>query len=176
MAISWSYVHSDFSLLWWLYTSLFHFPSFLYKLIKFCQNLAQLKSSQLIFFYIFFIKKTQLFIKIYLSFCICLSAQLSTPLSPKLSTLLSAKLSTWLSAQLCIHLSILVIHPVICQVVRLRQVICPVIHPVICPIILWCLMLPNLTIQVIKLSNGDIQCEWNLDFFIKICLFNPGFY
>ena len=118
--------------------------------VKTWLNLAHLGSFS---FISFFIKKTQFFIKIYLSFCICLSAQLSTQLSPQLSALLSAQLSTRLSAQLSIQLSILVIRPVICPVVR--QVICPVI----CPIILWCLMLPNLTIQVIKLSDGNLQCE-----------------
>ena len=30
------------------------------------------------------------------------------------------------------------------------------------------LMLPNLTNQFIKLSDGDIQCEWNLDFFLYL--------
>ena len=31
----------------------------------------------------------------------------------------------------------------------------------------WILMLPNLTNHYIKLSDGDLQCEWNSDIFLK---------
>ena len=123
------------------------------KLIKFCQNLAQLGSSRLIFFYIFFYKKDAIFYKDISFLLHLLICPIIHPVIPQLSALLSAQLSTRLSAQLSIQLSILVIRPVIRPVVR--QVICPVI----CPIISWCLMLPNLTIQVIKLSDGNLQCE-----------------
>ena len=33
------------------------------------------------------------------------------------------------------------------------------------------LILPNLTNQLIKLSDGDLQCEWNSDIFIRLSFF-----
>ena len=59
-----------------------------------------------------------------------------------------------------------VIHPVICPVVRL--VVHPVIHPLPCHLPGYSysyLMFTNLTNHFIKLSYGDLQCEWNSDIF-----------
>ena len=83
----------------------------------------------------------------------------------------------------------LVIRPIIRPLIRIvirpviRLVICPVIRPVIC-LVICCpvihrhrrpsyphsypssyLMLPNLINQFIKLSDGNLQCEWNSDIF-----------
>ena len=64
---------------------------------------------------------------------------LATRLSAQLSAELSAQLSTRLSAQLSVRLS--------------------------AQLSARFLMLPNLTNHYIKLSDGDLQCEWNLDIF-----------